>query len=163
MCRSLWNGNNKRLFQQLGKQLFPMEILNSSVSNGAILTAVPLSIRIEIPSGPLALEASSDCISIVLYNLLFSTVVIKRASHCVIPTEVHTADQYHSSRVGESDAGSALPTNHLVHYKKAFVILTIAFATRIARNSPLWQPAMATQHTWSTRTSEVATRAGKFA
>jgi len=37
--------------------------------------------------------------------------------------------------------------------KKAFVILRIAFVTRIAR----------TQHTWSTGTSEVATRAGKFA
>ena len=58
MCRSL------DFFQQLGKQLLPMEMLNSSVSDGAILTAVPLGIRIEIPSGPLALEASSDCISV---------------------------------------------------------------------------------------------------
>jgi len=32
-----------------------------------------------------------------------------------------------------------------VHCKKAFVILTIAFVTRVAtvdQNSPLWQPAM---------------------
>jgi len=31
------------------------------------------------------------------------------------------------------------------HWKKAFVILTIAFVTRVAtvdQNSPLWQPAM---------------------
>jgi len=57
-------GTTNDFFQQLGKQLFSMEMLNSSVSDGAILTAVPLSIQIEIPSGPLALEASSDCISV---------------------------------------------------------------------------------------------------
>ena len=50
--------------QQLGKPLSPMEMLNSSVSDGAIPTAVPLSIRIEIPPGPLALEASSECASV---------------------------------------------------------------------------------------------------
>jgi len=33
----------------------------------------------------------------------------------------------------------------------------------LTRNSPLWQPAMAIQHTWNTGTAEVATRAGKFA
>jgi len=57
-------GTTDDVFQQLGKQLFPMEMLNSNVSDGAILTAVPLSIRIEIPPGPLALEASSDSISV---------------------------------------------------------------------------------------------------
>jgi len=35
--------------------------------------------------------------------------------HCIIPTKVHTVDQYHLSKVGESDAESALPTNPLVH------------------------------------------------
>jgi len=32
-----------------------------------------------------------------------------------------------------------------IHWKKAFVILTIAFVTRVAtvdQNSPFWQPAM---------------------
>ena len=33
----------------------------------------------------------------------------------------------------------------------------------LTRNSPLWQPATAIQHTWSTGAAEVATRAGKFA
>jgi len=33
----------------------------------------------------------------------------------------------------------------------------------LTANSLLWQPAMAIQHTWSTGTAEVATRAGKFA
>ena len=33
----------------------------------------------------------------------------------------------------------------------------------LTRNSPMWQPAMAIQHTWSTGTAEVATMAGKFA
>ena len=50
--------------------------------------------------------------------------------------------------------------------QKAFVILTIAFATRVAtddQNSPLWQPAMGSKHTWSTGKAEVATKAGKFA
>jgi len=32
----------------------------------------------------------------------------------------------------------------------------------LTRNSPMWQPAMVIQHTWSTEAAEVATRAGKF-
>jgi len=33
----------------------------------------------------------------------------------------------------------------------------------LTRNSPLWQLAMAVQHTWSAGAAEVATRAGNFA
>jgi len=46
------------------------------------------------------------------------------------------------------------------------VILTIAFVTRVAtvdQNSPLWQSAVGSKHTWSTGKAEVATRNGKFA
>ena len=53
-----------------------------------------------------------------------------------------------------------------VHCKKAFVILTIAFVTRVAtvgQNSPWGSQLWAIQHTWSTGTAAVATRTGKFA
>ena len=46
------------------------------------------------------------------------------------------------------------------------VILTMSFVTRVAtvdQNSPLWQAAMGSKHTWSTGVAEVTTRAGKFA
>jgi len=55
------------------------------------------------------------------------------------------------------------PESAYIHCKKAFVILTIAFVQLLTRNSPLWQPAVAIQHTWSTGTAGVATRTGKFA
>jgi len=41
-------------FQQLGKRLFRNEILKSIVKDGAMLAAVPFSIRMDMPSGPLA-------------------------------------------------------------------------------------------------------------
>jgi len=52
------------------------------------------------------------------------------------------------------------------HCKKAFVILTIAFVTRVAtvdQNSPLWQPAVGSKTHMEYRKVDVATRAGKFA
>ena len=60
-----------------------------------------------------------------------------------------------------STCGSEPHSSSAVDCKKAFVILTIAFVTRVAtvdQNSPLWQPV---QHTWSTGTAEVVTRAGR--
>jgi len=54
----------------------------------------------------------------------------------------------------------------LPHCKKAFVILQLQLLPELqlwTRNSPLWQPALAIQHTWSTGTAQVATRAVKFA
>jgi len=52
------------------------------------------------------------------------------------------------------------------HCKKAFVILTIAFVTRVAtadQNSSLWQPAMGSKTHMKYRKTEAATRDGKFA
>jgi len=54
----------------------------------------------------------------------------------------------------------------LPHCKKAFVILQLQLSPELqlwTRNSPLWQPAMAIRHTWSTGSAEVATRAEKSA
>ena len=54
----------------------------------------------------------------------------------------------------------------MTHCKKAFVILTFAFVTRVAtvdQNSPLWQPAMGSKTHMEYRKAEVATRDGKFA
>ena len=56
----------------------------------------------------------------------------------------------------------------LLHCGKAFVILTIALILStelqmLTRIVPFGSQLWAMQHTWSTGTSEVATRAGKFA
>ena len=47
-------------FQLAGGRPLVMEALNNLVSDGAIALAVDLSMRAEIPSGPLALDVSRD-------------------------------------------------------------------------------------------------------
>ena len=88
-------GTTNDFFQQLGKQLFPMEMLNSSVSDGAILTAVPLSIQIEIHKINMQLVSS-----ISLPPKLYASATCTSKVHVYIRTQL----QKHSTQT--VDTGS---------------------------------------------------------
>ena len=53
-------GTTEEVFQSLGKRPSLMKMLKSLVRDGAMLFAVPFSILLDKPSGPLALAASSN-------------------------------------------------------------------------------------------------------